>query len=114
MKHMGIEIWWKYGARYLQVRNMARVWRAVGKRPAWVCRTNGGRAEDAVCFERHLVIGYLVITYINFDVQKVKRKAEAYPCENCAHCARASWEFPCDECERPKVGTPTMYVRKEG
>ena len=53
MMHMGIEIWWKDGARYLQVRNMARVWRAVGKRPVWVCRTNGGRAEDAVCFERH-------------------------------------------------------------
>ena len=60
------------------------------------------------------MIGYLVITYINFNVQKAKRKDAQPSCESCAHCALASWEFPCDECERPKVGAPTMYVRKEG
>lgn len=69
-----IDKWWDNDDKNFRISNYKNSWKNQGG-PQFFFQTNGARRKNGDnCFDAKLVIGYIVINYTNFNLQKVKRR----------------------------------------
>ena len=62
-----IEKWWDKGNKVFSIYTFKKSW----CRPQFFCQTNGAKRKNGDrCFDWKIVIGYIVINYTNFNLQK--------------------------------------------
>lgn len=65
------ERWWKHDTKCFSIRNYKKSWKEVGNKPRLSFHTNGAKRKNGdTCFDCSLIIGYTIISYTNFDLQK--------------------------------------------
>lgn len=69
-----LEIWWKKGSKVFSIINYKRAWKRVGNKPRLDLYTNGAKRKNGdTCFDCNFIIGYTIISYTNFDLQRGKK-----------------------------------------
>lgn len=69
-----INIWWAKDTKNITVINYKKPWKMADNPPIWKIRTNGGRRKNGdKCLDFFIHLGYLVINYTNFDLQRERR-----------------------------------------
>ena len=64
------EKWWNKGTKCFSIRNNKKFWKEVGNKPRIGFWHNGAKKKNGdTCFDVHLVLGYTVFNYTNFDLQ---------------------------------------------
>lgn len=64
------EKWWKRNHRVISVVNYRDAWKESGNKPHIAIRTNGARKRKGdSCLDVSITIGYIVINYVNFNLQ---------------------------------------------
>lgn len=65
------EKWWDNYTKVFSIRYLKKVWKKNGIRPHLSITNNGGKRKNGdECFDFKITIGYLVINYTNFDLQR--------------------------------------------
>ena len=71
------EKWWDNNTKYFGIINYKKSWKEAGNKPRLLLHENGGRRRNGDnCFDINLIIGYTIIMYTNFNLQKKKRKVK--------------------------------------
>lgn len=66
-----IDVWWKKYSKNLIIHNHKKAWKAVGNKPRINFHTNGGKRKNGDwCLDVKLTVGYTIINYTNFDLQR--------------------------------------------
>lgn len=63
------EKWWDNGNKCFGIRNLKKSWKEIGNKPRMSFFTNGakkGNPKDT-CLDIHLILGYTIINYTNFN-----------------------------------------------
>lgn len=97
------EFWWRNGTKVFQIINYRKAWKECGNKPRVFLHENGGRRKKGdTCFDISLILGYTVLNYTNFDLQRLRggakmftknknkktnQKMSTYPCVNFLHNA---------------------------
>lgn len=64
------EKWWCNGNKVFAVYNYRGAWKVSDFKPHLAVRTNGARKrKGSSCLDVSITIGYIVINYVNFDLQ---------------------------------------------
>ena len=73
-----IEWWWADDNKVFQITNYKKAWKELGNKPFFIyCHNNGGRRRNGdKCFDISLHIGYTIINYCNFDLQRTRKKVK--------------------------------------
>lgn len=68
--------WWDNNTKQLSIRWEYSSWSKNGTGMIWRFRTNGAKKSNPedTCLDVFLELGYLVINYTNFNLQKNSRK----------------------------------------
>lgn len=65
------EKWWKHNTKSFFIINYKKPWKENGNKPRLSFHTNGAKKKNGdKCFDCTLTIGYIVIMYTNWDLQK--------------------------------------------
>lgn len=68
------EKWWDKDTKYFGIINYKKSWKEVGNKPRLLLHENGGRRRNGDnCFDVNLIIGYTIIMYTNFNLQKGRK-----------------------------------------
>ncbi len=64
------EYWWNNGDKVLAIYNFSTSWKLNGIKPKIKFRTNGAKKRNGdKCLDASVTIGYVVINYVNFNLQ---------------------------------------------
>jgi hypothetical protein len=67
------KFWWSNGNKVFQATNYRKAWKEVGNKPRLCLHHNGAkRSRGDSCFDISLIVGYTVISYTNFNLQRMK------------------------------------------
>lgn len=62
-----------FGNKVISLINYKEPWKMNGNKPRITMFENGGRRKNGdKCFDLHIIIGYLVFNYCNYDLQKAE------------------------------------------
>jgi hypothetical protein len=63
------EKWWDKDKKYFSIINYRESWIENGNKPRLNFRTNGAKKNNPLdtCLDVHLIIGYTIINYTNFN-----------------------------------------------
>ena len=66
---MVFEKWWDNDSKCLAIRNYKKSWKVNGNKPMLKFWTNGAKKRNPkdTCLDVHLIIGYTIISYTNFN-----------------------------------------------
>lgn len=65
------EFWWRNSTKVFQITNYKKSWKEYGNKPRLSFYHNGAKkSKGDNCFDVHLIVGYTVFNYTNFDLQK--------------------------------------------
>lgn len=65
------ERWWKKNTKVFAIVSYKKSWKEHGIKPTVGIHTNGAKRKNGdKCFDLNICIGYIVIMYTNFDLQK--------------------------------------------
>ncbi len=65
------EKWWDRDTKVFSVINYKDAWKQNGNKPRLKIFENGGRRKNGdKCFDIHLIIGYTIFNYCNYDLNK--------------------------------------------
>lgn len=67
------EKWWSKGTKCFSIRNYRKAWKAVGNNPRVDFWTNKAKKGRDKCLDVHLIIGYTIFNYTNFDYSSQKK-----------------------------------------
>ena len=66
-----VEFWWQKGNKCFQITNYRKAWKENGNKPRLCIHHNSAkRSKGDTCFDISLIIGYTVINYTNFNLQR--------------------------------------------
>jgi hypothetical protein len=72
------KFWWSNGNKVFQATNYIKAWKEVGNKPRLCLHNNGAkRSRGDSCFDISLIVGYTVISYTNFNLQRRKRTTKS-------------------------------------
>lgn len=65
--------WWAKDTKCFSIINYRKPWKEVGNRPRINFHTNGAKKRYGdTCLDVQLILGYIIITYTNFNLQERK------------------------------------------
>lgn len=65
---------WDNGNKWLGVYDYKKPWKKNKIKPAFKIGTNGARrSKGDTCLDCHIILGYLVINYTDFNLQRRRR-----------------------------------------
>lgn len=67
------EKWFDGGNKVISLINYKVPWKENGNKPRLKIYENGGRRRKGDrCFDLHIIVGYLIFNYCNYNLQKTK------------------------------------------
>lgn len=64
------ERWWANHTKCFGIRNYRNKWKKIGIKPRPLFRTNNAKKKNGnTCLDVHLIIGYTIFNYTNFNLQ---------------------------------------------
>lgn len=65
------EKWWKKNTKCFSIINYKKAWKENGNKPRLCFHSNGGKNKNGDrCYDCSFIIGYTIICYTNFNLQK--------------------------------------------
>lgn len=65
------EKWWDKDHKVFGIYNFKKPWKKNGVKPTIKAHNNGAKRKNGdTCFDCTLILGYIVISYTNFDLQR--------------------------------------------
>lgn len=65
------EKWWDRNTKVFSIINYKKAWKENGNKPRLSFFENGGRkSKGDTCLDVHLIIGYTIFNYCNFQLNK--------------------------------------------
>ena len=70
------EKWWDHDTKCFEILSYRDAWSTNGNGRQFFINDNGGRRrKGSRCFDLTIAIGYIVIMYTNFDLQRTMRNS---------------------------------------